>query len=148
MYPYQIWSCLSPASAPPTLPFSHCLGCPGILSVPRTSQQGSWAGLLRRLCLQAPRVRGFLWFRVTSPVRPSRALRGNCQPPFSLTPWLIRPVLYSTYHHLQSSYSFVHVLIFHLFPKEYVCGEQKFYLSCLLLCHQNLQVHPAIPRSQ
>lgn len=93
MLSFFMWTCIiirfGPACPPPTPPFSPWLGRPGFLPVPRTSQQGSWAGLLRRLCLQAPCVGGFLWLSVTSPVRPSRAMPGNSQPPFSLTPWLI-----------------------------------------------------------
>ena len=37
-----------------------CSSCPDIYSVPLTSQQGFWAGLFRRLFLQAPCVRGLL----------------------------------------------------------------------------------------
>lgn len=70
-----------------------CSGCPHLASVPLTSQQVSWTWLFRRHRLQAPLDRWLSCsgpgFNVTSPVQFSRTVHGNCQPPLSLTPWLI-----------------------------------------------------------
>lgn len=86
----EIRSCLCPI-----LPSFPCYAPSGsIHSVFLTPQQGSWVGLFRGFCLQAPCVRGLLMVLdmvslSPPPVRPLNTAYRNFQLSPSLTLWLI-----------------------------------------------------------